>query len=256
MARIARVVAPGLPHHVTQRGNRRQQVFFREGDYTLYKHLLADGCRAAGVAVWAYCLMPNHVHLILVPPNREGLRAALAEVHRRYTSLINARQGWTGYLWQGRFASFPMDDSYLLACARYVEQNPVRARLVSRAQDWPWSSARAHLRAQNDGLVTVEPLLSRVEGWGEFLAQRSRPDAVEPIRSSARTGRPVGSPAFIEGLEAQLGRPLTRKRPGRKPKSSWPGRLLSEPRIPGTQYAIRRRDGHPACAVEMRWPQL
>jgi len=139
MARIARVVAAGLPHHVTQRGNRRQPVFFGDDDYKAYRALLAEGCRAAGVAIWAYCLMPNHVHLILVPSDADGLRAALGEVHRRYTRQVNLREGWRGYLWQGRFASFPMDESYLLACARYVELNPVRAKLVRRAADWRWS---------------------------------------------------------------------------------------------------------------------
>ncbi len=102
MARLARVVAARLPHHVTQRGNRRQQVFFGDDDYAAYRGLLAEGCRAAGVAVWAYCLMPNHVHLILVPSSADGLRAALGEAHRRYTRMVNVREGWRGYLWQGR----------------------------------------------------------------------------------------------------------------------------------------------------------
>ena len=115
MARLARVVAPGLPHHVTQRGNRRQEVFFSDADCAAYKALLAEHCAAAGVAVWAYCLMPNHVHLILVPPDEDGLRAALGEAHRRYTRRVNFREGWRGYLWQGRFASFAMDERHLLA---------------------------------------------------------------------------------------------------------------------------------------------
>ena len=127
MARLARVVVPHIPHHVTQRGNRRQQVFFGEADYAAYRALLAEGCREAGVSVWAYCLMPNHVHLILLPPEAGALRAALSEVHRGYTRLVNFREGWRGYLWQGRFASFPMDERHLLTCARYVELNPVRA---------------------------------------------------------------------------------------------------------------------------------
>src|SRR5713226_7457724 len=130
MARLARVVAPGIPHHVTQRGNRRQQVFFGDDDYATYRALLVEGCRAAGVAVWAYCLMPNHVHLILTPSDTDGLRAALGEAHRRYTRHVNLREGWRGYLWQGRFASCPMDEAYLLACARYVELNPAGARLA------------------------------------------------------------------------------------------------------------------------------
>src|SRR3954469_23445629 len=153
MARLARVVAAGLPHDVAQRGNRRQTVFFGDDDYEAYRMLLSEGCRAAGVAVWAYCLMPNHVHLILVPSDADGLRAALGEAHRRYPRHVNFRENWRGFLWQGRFASFPMDEAYLLACARYVELNPVRARLARRARDWPWSSARAHIGGKDDGLV-------------------------------------------------------------------------------------------------------
>jgi putative transposase len=218
MARMARAVAPGVPHQVTQRGNRRQKVFFEEGDYAAYKELLAEGCKAAGVAVWAYCLMPNHVHLILVPGDADGLRAALAEAHRRYTRLINNRKGWSGHLWQGRFASFAMDEEHLLACAAYVEQNPVRARLVARARDWRWSSARAHLKGRDDGLVRVKPLLGRVDSWPALLSERLTAQGLEPIRSGERTGRPLGSPSFVRQLEKRLGRKLARQKPGPKPK--------------------------------------
>lgn len=142
MARIARVVLPDYPHHVTQRGNRRQAVFFSHDDYRTYRTLLAGACRVARTQVWAYCFMPNHVHLILVPSHVDGLRQALGEAHRRYTRRINLREGWRGHLWQERFHSFPMDDAHLVAAARYVELNPVCAGLVQRAADWPWSSAR------------------------------------------------------------------------------------------------------------------
>lgn len=217
MARMARVVAAGVPHHVTQRGNRRQQVFFSDSDYQTYLALLAESCRQANVAVWAYCLMPNHVHLILTPRDEDGLRAALADAHRRYSREVNFRQGWRGYLWQGRFASFPMDDNYLLACARYVELNPVRARLVARAKDWRWSSARAHLKGQDDGLVRVSPLLKLVGDWKVFLDQGLDADAREAIRASERTGRPLGDKSFVRKLEKKLDRVLTRGKPGPKP---------------------------------------
>ena len=147
MARLARLVVPGMPHHITQRGNRRQQTFFKtffnDGDYAAYLELMDDWCRENGVAIWGYCLMPNHTHLIAVPSSEDGLRWAIGEAHRRYTRQINFREKWRGYLWQGRFASFVMDEPYLLAAARYVELNPVRAGLVQSAGDWPWSSARA-----------------------------------------------------------------------------------------------------------------
>jgi putative transposase len=218
MARLARVVVPGLPHHVTQRGNRRQQVFFRDEDYAAYRALLAEGCRAAGVAVWAYCLMPSHVHLILVPSDEDGLRAALGETHRRYTRAVNQREGWRGYLWQGRFASFPMDEPHLLASARYIELNPVRAKLVKRAAQWRWSSAPAHLGGKDDGLVSVRPLLEAAGEWSAFLGQGLAESDCKTIRAAERTGRPLGSPGFVARLERRLGRVLARRKPGRKPR--------------------------------------
>ena len=126
MARLARVVASGLPHYVTQRGNRCQQTFFCDDDYRTYLELMAEWCGAHQVEVWAYCLMPNHVHMIAVPHSADGLGRAIGEVHRRYTSMVNLREGWRGHLWQGRFASFILDKPYLLTAARYVELNPVR----------------------------------------------------------------------------------------------------------------------------------
>ncbi len=210
----------GTPHHVTQRGNRRQTVFFSDDDYRAYKALLAEGCAAAGVAIWAYCLMPNHVHLILVPGDADGLRAALSDAHRRYSRGVNLREGWRGYLWQGRFASAPMDDSHLMAAARYVELNPVRARLAARAPDWPWSSARAHLTGRDDGVVNVAPLLEREPDWVNFLAGGLDAQAHAAIQSAERTGRPLGDDAFTARLERSLGRTLVRQKPGRKPKPS------------------------------------
>lgn len=219
MARLARVVAPGVPHHVTQRGNRRQPVFFGDDDYRAYRSLLAQGCRDAGVDVWAYCFMPNHVHLILVPSDADGLRGALAEAHRRYTRYINAREGWRGHLWQERFASFPMDESYALACARYIEQNPVRARLVKRPQDWRWSSAKAHLGGRDDALVSVRPLLDIVPDWAAHVRAALDRDTYDAIRAGERTGRPLGPARFVAKLERRLKRPLAKQKPGPKPRA-------------------------------------
>lgn len=171
MARIARVVIPGVLHHVTQRGNRRETTFFSDADYRLYRDLLARAAVAAGVAVWAYCLMPNHVHVIVTPPDEDGLRRIFSDLHRRYTAQINARHHWIGHLWQGRFGSVAMDEDHLVAAIRYVSLNPVRARLVERAEDWPWSSVRAHLNGRDDGVVTVAPILERVGPFAAFLDQ-------------------------------------------------------------------------------------
>lgn len=217
MARIARVVAVGVPHHVTQRGNRRQAVFFSSADYRAYLRLMADWCRQSGVEVWAYCLMPNHVHLVVVPGSEQSLARGIGEAHRRYTVRVNMRENWRGYLWQGRFASYPLDGQYLLAAVRYVEQNPVRAGLVALPWQYQWSSARAHVTGRNDMLVKARPMLHMVGNWREFL--RSSPEGLEQeaVRRHIRTGRPLGSAEFIESLEASTGRTLVPLRRGPKP---------------------------------------
>ena len=220
MARLARVVAPGLPHHITQRSNRRQPAFFEAADYHAYKALLAEWCRRTQVQVWAYCLMTNHVHLILVPATAESLRQAVGEAHRRYTRRIHFREGWRGYLWQGRFASYVLDESYLLAATRYVELNPVRAGLVADPGGYPWSSAAAHLAGQDDGLVQVEPLLQLIPDWQTFLQGGLTTTERARIERHGRTGRPLGSDAFVDALGRQLGRVLVAAKPGPKPRRS------------------------------------
>jgi putative transposase len=207
-----------MPHHVTQRGNRRQQTFFNGGDYAAYLELMAEWCRQEGVAIWSYCLMPNHTHLVAVPSCEDGLRRAIGEAHRRYSRRINFREKWRGYLWQGRFASFVMDEPYLLAAARYVELNPVRAGLVRRAGDWPWSSARAHLAGRDDCLVEVAPLLTMAPDWNAFLNSALPEEDFRAIRRHARTGRPLGDEAFLGRLEDMVGRVLKPQNPGPKPK--------------------------------------
>jgi len=215
MARIARVVVPGYPHHVTQRGSRRQPTFFCDSDYLLYLNIVADWCLREGVEVWAYCLMPNHVHLVAVPSSPDGLGRAFGFAHRRYAMQINEREGWSGHLWQERFASFVMDESYLLAAVRYVELNPVRAGLVSRPEDYRWSSARAHFEGENDRLVTVPPMLERVSSWRDFLTTEGK-DESSVLQRHSRTGRPLGQNEFISGLEKMFGRPMRPRKRGRK----------------------------------------
>jgi putative transposase len=223
MARLARIVVPDVPHHVTQRGNRRQPVFFVEEDYSAYRDLVAEACHREKVRCLAWCLMPNHVHLILVPPSPASLRAALADAHRRYSRRINFAKGWTGYLWQGRFASYPMDQAHLLTAIRYVELNPVKAKLAASADDWRWSSARAHLSGKPDGLTDLRALAGLHRNWRAMLrlgleAGDLSPEAEAAIEAHQRTGRPWGDPAFVARLEAETGRALARRKPGRKPR--------------------------------------
>ena len=217
MARFARIVAPGCPHHVTARGNRREPVFFEDGDQDIYRDLLSEQMRKAEVEVWAYCLMPNHVHLILCPSTADGMARALGAAHRRWANFVNARGRWRGHLFDGRFASVVMDEAHLHAAIRYVALNPVRARLAARAQDWPWSSTRAHLAGEDDGLVTVRPVLDRVESFASLIETEADDPAFTALRAAETTGRPLGAADFVADLERRLGRPIARRAPGRKP---------------------------------------
>ena len=222
MARLARVVAPGYGHHVTQRGNRRQKTFFVRADYGAYIELMATWTRRYGIEIWGYCLMPNHVHLIAVPLTVEGFCRGIGEAHRRYTRRVNFRQGWRGHLWQGRFASFVMDEEHLLAAARYIERNPVRAGLVATAEEWPWSSAAAHVAGRDDCLAAVGPLLERTAGWvcdwRQWLGEADDPSLGERLRLHERTGRPLVGDRLLRRLEAALGRSIRPGKPGRPRK--------------------------------------
>jgi putative transposase len=224
MARLARIVVPGVAHHVMQRGNRRQPVFFSDDDYAAYRALVTDACAAKDVRCLAWCLMPNHVHLILVPSDPDGLRAALAEAHRRYSRGINAAHDWTGYLWQGRFASYPMDDAHLLAAIRYVELNPVKAKLVAQPEDWRWSSAAAHVKGKADGLTDLAGTAGLHRNWRAMLRhwlEAGDVSAAEEatIEARIRTGRPLGDEDFVERLEATTGRRLKPRKRGPKAKA-------------------------------------
>jgi putative transposase len=219
MARLARVVVPGVAHHVTQRGNGGARTFFGDGDYALYRDLLAEHCRAAGVEVWAWCLMPNHVHLILVPSDADGLRRALAAVHRRYAGAIHARRKRTGHFWQGRFGAVAMDEEHLAAALRYVSLNPVRARLVVRAQDWRWSSTRAHLAGKDDGITARGPIRERFPRFADLLATEPDADLFPRLRAAESIGRPLGNDRFLARIERATSRRLKPGKRGPKPRT-------------------------------------
>lgn len=216
MPRIARVVAPGYPHHIIQRGNRRQQTFFSDEDYRAYLNLMSEWCRTCGVEIWFYCLMPNHTHLIAVPSTSDGLMKAIGETHRRYARMINFREGWRGYFWQGRFASYVMDDSYLLAATRYIALNPVRAKLAFAPEDYEWSSCNALIMGNNSKYANVKPLLEKKKDWKTFFHTPLSNIELESLRRHERTGRPLGSDNFITALEDLTGRFLRKKKPGPK----------------------------------------
>jgi putative transposase len=216
MARLARAVFPGHPHHVTQRGNGRAPTFFRDGDYALYRDLLAEHAAAAAVEIWAWVLMPNHVHLVLVPSDADGLRRALSAVHRRYAGRIHARMKRTGHFWQGRFGCVAMDEEHLGAALRYVALNPVRARLAERAQDWKWSSVHSHLGAE-DGITTTAPVRSRYPDFAAVLAAGEDDEMSMRLRRAESVGRPIGDERFLAQLERASGRTFRPAKRGRRP---------------------------------------
>ena len=217
MARIARVVVPGLPHHITQRGVRRMTVFFSDSDRTAYLRFLREQGERYGVQYLAWCLMDNHIHLIAVPQSESSLAKGVGEAHKQYTRMINFREGWRGYLFQGRFFSCPLEGSYAVAAIRYVLRNPVRASICQQPWEYEWSSAQWMIGLRDvDPLVRESSLLEEVAEWRDLLEAES--PEIETVRQHTRTGRPLGSDSFLEHLEAVTGRALRIRKAGRKPK--------------------------------------
>ncbi len=216
MPRTARIVVENIPYHVTQRGNRRQEVFFCDGDRRQYLSWLHDYADRHDLEILAYCIMGNHVHLIVVPRTQSSIAKVMQVMQMRYTQMVNARLDWTGHLWQGRFYSTALDEPHLWAAVRYVELNPVRAGLVSRASDYPWSSAAFHLGLKPDRLIRSETEWGGpVEGWAEALSSPEDEQTLALIRARTHTGFPCGSENFLSRMSAALGRELTRRPVGR-----------------------------------------
>ncbi len=198
---MARIVAPGLPHHIIQRGLRGRQIFFTDEDYSAFIDIMAESCKRHGVAVWTYCLMPDHTHLIAVPENKASLSACILEASGHYIRHMSRRKSMRGQFWQGKFASHPMDEHHLISCARYIEINPVKREYVERPEQWTWSSASAHIAGRDNRLVTARPLLERVkQDWPVFLAKERPPEEADLFYRHERTGQPLGSDDFIRKL--------------------------------------------------------
>ena len=230
MPRHARTVVPGFPHHITQRGNRRDLVFFSNDDRRAYLAWLRGYAALHGVEVLAYCLMPNHVHLVAVPRTEDGLHRMMRPLHMRYAQVINRLHGWAGHLWQGRFFSSVLDNDYFLAAVRYVERNPVRAGIVPRAEEYAWSSAAARCGLRLDPLLAAESpwtrrLREEIRDWPTWLGEDDEQRA-NRIRLHSNMGLPCGSDKFIDSLERLTGRDLRFRPQGRSPEPSVPSRGL------------------------------
>ena len=158
--------------------------------------------------------MNNHVHLIAVPEKEKSLALGIGEAHRRYTRMINFREKWKGHLWQGRFISYVLDEKHAYVALRYVERNPVRAKIVSRAEDYRWSSAKAHLQKRKDKLLSDNFLTSEIKDWSAYLSEEDKQENINILQKHSNTGRPLGGIKFIEKIEKLLGRDLKKKKPG------------------------------------------
>ncbi len=217
MARQSRIVLRDTPHHITQRGNRGENVFFEKSDYEAYIDFLSEECADKGVAIWSYCLMPTQIQLIAVPARENALARALGEAHRRYTRRINERNGWRGHLFQDRFFSYPMDETHLLNAARYIETMPVYAGIAPTPESYLWSSARAHVKGREDKLLAQgQPLTHFVESWGAFLQEMPEDMNPKKIEQHLQTGRPCGNDNFLDAVEATVGRTVRPQKPGRR----------------------------------------
>ncbi len=213
MSRIARVVVPDIPFHVTQRGNNRQDVFLSDSDREEYLSLLERRIEKTGAEILAYCLMGNHVHLIMFPHSESDLAETLGRVHCVYAQRFNARYERSGHLWQNRFFSCALDDDHLYTAVRYVELNPVRAGIVSLPWEYPWSSARPHVLGERPHLPLCppEPLgMPEERAWGRFLMQGIAESDIDSIRTCTRKGLPLGGQDFVQRLEGTLDRALSR----------------------------------------------
>jgi putative transposase len=222
MPRTRRIIVSDVPYHITQRGNNSQDVFFVDDDRQVYIKFLKKQADRFGMEVQGYCLMTNHVHLIATPKNENSLAKAIGVTNFIYTQYINRMHKRSGHLWQGRFYSCPLDEQHFWRALRYVECNPVRAKLVRFAWDYHWSSAAIHIgKGNGNGLIDKRKWLDTCAemNWEQVLCQSQTDDEVEHIRGGTYRGKPLGSDSFVSKIEHFLGRrvrPLPVGRPKRK----------------------------------------
>jgi len=232
MARLARCIVPGYPHHVVQRGNYEQNIFGSDDDYRYYLSLLKECADRYAIDIWAYCLMPNHVHVICLPKEDGGLARAFNTLHMRYAQYFNGKRSLKGHLWRARFMSCVLDESSAREEVRFVETNPVRLRLVEQAEDYPWSSARCHMIGGPDPVLIVGsdtgralnrmagvPMCREIPGWRSYLASGGEEAIVKRTRERLKTGRPAGDAEFVRTLEEIAGRRLGAMPRGRPRKA-------------------------------------
>jgi putative transposase len=223
MPRIARVVAVGHPHHITQRGNYRQKIFSTNADRKKYLSIIKAESKRYGLMILAYCLMPNHVHFVVIPEKEDSMSRVFKYAHMKYSQYYNKKMHTAGHLFQGRFFSSTMDETYTLACTRYIERNPVRAKMVKKPYLYDWSSAKLHCGIEDPDELRVNRLFDYIEEtqktWKEFIELPDNDEEVRAIKEKTKKGRPLGDDNFIKKLEKKVGR-LLRLKPKGRPKKN------------------------------------
>lgn len=221
MPRISRAVAVGYPHHITQRGNYQQHVFEAEEDYIQYLQWLKEYSQKYSLKIWAYCLMNNHVHFVCVPMKEDSLARTFNTLHMRYSQYFNKKKKVRGHLWQGRFYSSSLDERHLYAAIRYVEKNPVRAKIIKEPHEYRWSSAKAHVYREIDHILINDCYLGKeIKNWLSYLMENEDKIIIDNIRKNTKTGRPCGDEVFIEKIENLLDRRLNALPKGRPRRSN------------------------------------
>lgn len=218
MARQARIVIPNTLHHVTQRGNRGEQVFFEKADYQTYLNILLEQCERFKISIYSYCLLPNQIHLIVEPKEAELMARAIGETHRRYSVGINERQQCSGHLFQNRFFSYAMDEQNALRAARFIERLPVTVGIAPKPENYLWSSAKPRIKVVKDTFLKPFRSFHVVHNWADYLERPMDPTEMNKIQLHLQTGRPRGSDLFLDNIEMAIGRSVRPKKRGRKPK--------------------------------------
>lgn len=237
MARQARITLDNSPHHITQRGNRGDPVFFEKGDFQAYLDTLKEQCERFNVKLLSYCLLPNQIHILAIPQNGETLARAIGETHRRYTNMINKRNGWRGHLFQDRFFSYVCDEPYSLRAMRFIENMPVMSGIAPKPESYLWSSARDRIKTSTDNFITQPKNFHAVQDWSAFLERPMEPSELQAIQTHLQTGRPRGHDTFLDMIEQKIGRPVRPQKRGRKPKET---NTPTETPAPEKENPIRR----------------
>lgn len=223
MPRIARTVGIGLPHHVTQRGNYGQDVFIDDNDRKRYLSWIQEYSHKFGLSLLTHTLMSNHVHFIGIPENEISLAKTFNVAHMRYAQYFNKKRKAKGHLWQGRFYSCILDEKHLVAAAKYIERNAVRANMVKKPWEWKWSSAAAHIGNGENTIIELGDLFKIIdilpENWKDYIDAKDDKKVIDKIKRQTLTGRPLGERQFIKQLEKKFGKRLValpKGRPGKK----------------------------------------